>query len=54
MFDGCTDIYELNLSSFDTSFVIEIGEMFRDCSSLKIIDLSIISYIYNINKKLDN
>ena len=40
MFYGCNKIIEIDLSSFDTSKVINMNKMFYGCSSLTSIDLS--------------
>ena len=34
MFDGCTNLKNLNVSGFDTSNVTEMGEMFSGCRAL--------------------
>ena len=40
MFDGCSSLTELELSSFDTSNVTDMYRMFDGCSSLTDLDLS--------------
>ena len=40
MFNGCNKIIEIDLSSFDTSKVINMNKMFCGCSSLTSLDLS--------------
>ena len=40
MFDDCTDLTSLDLSSFDTSQVIDMKFMFYQCNALTILDLS--------------
>ncbi len=40
MFCGCSSLKELNLSSFDTSSVVDIQDMFGGCKSLESLDLS--------------
>ena len=40
MFWGCSSLTALDLSSFDTSQVTDMGEMFSGCSSLTSLDLS--------------
>ena len=40
MFRSCSSLAELNLSSFDTSKVTDMGYMFSSCSSLASLDLS--------------
>lgn len=40
VFSGCSNITSLDLSSWNTSKVTDIGELFQGCSSLKTIDLS--------------
>ena len=40
MFNGCTQLTSLDLSSFDTSLVTTMINMFTSCSSLKEIDIS--------------
>ena len=40
MFDHCSSLKELNLSSFNTNQVTNMSYMFCDCSSLKELDLS--------------
>ena len=41
MFNGLTNIIEVDLSKFDASLVINMYTMFCDCSSLKSINLEI-------------
>ena len=40
MFDGCSSLRSLNLSSFNTANVTNMHSMFRGCSSLRSLDLS--------------
>ncbi len=40
MFSGCSSLKELNLSSFDTTSVVDIQNMFSGCESLESLDLS--------------
>jgi len=40
MFDGCSGLTSLDLSSFDTSNVTHVGHMFNGCSKLTSLDLS--------------
>ena len=40
MFEGCSSLVALDLSSFDTSSVTYMSSMFRGCSSLTSLDLS--------------
>lgn len=40
MFDCCSSLTSLSISSFDTSNVTDMSEMFRNCISLKTLDLS--------------
>ena len=40
MFYNCTALTSLDLSSFDTNSVTNMGGLFSDCSSLTSIDLS--------------
>ncbi len=40
MFNRCSSLATLELSSFDTSQVTNMGNMFRDCTSLATLDLS--------------
>ena len=40
MFQNCSSLATLDLSSFDTSKVEEMNNMFDGCSSLTILDLS--------------
>lgn len=40
MFEGCTNLINLNVSSFNTSKVRNMSNMFNGCSSLKDIDVS--------------
>ena len=40
MFEGCSSLVALDLSSFDTSSVTYMSSMFRGCSSLAALDLS--------------
>ena len=40
MFDGCSNITEIDFSNFDTSQVTHMNSMFKDCSSLTSLDLS--------------
>lgn len=56
MFEGCTSIEELNLSSFDTSAVRYMGSMFSGCTSLSNLVLTgintsnVTSFIYFLNR----
>ena len=40
MFDGCTSLISINLSSFDTSEALDMGYMFYNCKSLISLNLS--------------
>ncbi len=40
MFDGCSSLTILNLSSFDTANVTDMSDMFSNCSSLTSLELS--------------
>ena len=40
MFSGCSGLTSLDLSSFDTSNVVNMSEMFSSCSSLEELDVS--------------
>ena len=40
MFYGCSNLIKLNLSSFNTQNVLDMGEMFNGCKNLKYLDLS--------------
>ena len=40
MFNNCTGLTSLNLSSFNTAEVTKMNNMFKDCSSLTSLDLS--------------
>ena len=40
MFNDCSSLKELNLSSFNTNQVTNMSWMFSDCSSLKELNLS--------------
>ena len=40
MFDGCSSLRTLDLSSFDTQLVTDMNGMFGECSSLLFLDLS--------------
>jgi surface protein len=40
MFSGCISLENINLSSFNTSKVTNMGAMFMRCSSLESLDLS--------------
>ena len=40
MFEYCSSLKKLNLSSFNTNQVTDMYCMFRDCSSLKELNLS--------------
>ena len=40
MFYGCMELQFLDLTSFDTSKVTDMGSMFYDCSSLEFLDLT--------------
>ena len=40
MFSGCISLSSLNLSTFNTSSVTDMGWMFSGCSSLSSLDLS--------------
>ena len=35
MFEGCKNLEDLDVSNFDTSNVIDMGNMFYGCSKLK-------------------
>ena len=48
MFDGCSDIIEINLTNFDSSLITRTSYMFKDCSSLTSIDFT----NFNISKLL--
>ena len=45
MFRNCTKLTDLDLTSFDTSSVINMSYMFIDCTSLENLDLS--SFVTN-------
>ena len=49
MFDGCSSLKELNLSSFSTNNVTNMSFMFSGCSSLKKLNLS----NFNTNNVID-
>ena len=49
MFDGCSGLKELNLSSFNTNQVTNMSYMFRGCSGLKELNLS----SFNTNQVTD-
>lgn len=36
MFNGCSSLVNLDLSSFDTSIEYNFSNLFKDCTSLKI------------------
>ncbi|MGL9971277.1 hypothetical protein IGI80_002205 [Enterococcus sp. DIV1420a] len=40
MFQNCTSLTSLNVTSFDTSKVEDMTNMFRNCKSLTSLDLS--------------
>ena len=40
MFYGCEELTDLNVSSFDTGMVTDMGEMFGGCENLTSLDLS--------------
>jgi len=40
MFDGCSNLTNINLSSFDTKNVTNMGSIFSGCSNLTNINLS--------------
>ena len=40
MFGKCSSLITLDLSSFDTSWVEDMGYMFAECESLKTLDIS--------------
>ena len=40
MFDGCSDISEIDLSNFDSSEITDMNNMFYKCSSLTSINLT--------------
>ena len=40
MFSGCSSLKSINLSSFNTTNVKNMSQIFRECSSLHSIDLS--------------
>jgi surface protein len=40
MFNGCSALTSIDLSSFNTEYVVNMGSMFQNCSSLKVIDLT--------------
>ena len=50
MFSGCSNITELDLSSFDTSKVTEFSNLFNSCTNLKTIlgTIDVISASYSI------
>jgi len=53
MFSGCSSLKELNLSSFNTNNVTDMGYMFEGCSSLKeLIYFFILGYDQKNNKML--
>ena len=40
MFNGCSSLKELDVSGFDTSKAVIMGNMFSGCSSLESLDVS--------------
>ena len=40
LFNGCTSLESVNLSSFDTSLVTDMAIMFKNCKKLNSLDLS--------------
>ena len=40
MFEKCSSLEYVDLSSFNTPLLFSMGSMFAECSSLKSIDLS--------------
>ena len=40
MFENCISLISLNLSTFDTSEVTNLGHMFYNCNALTWIDIS--------------
>lgn len=40
MFNGCSSLKELDVSGFDTSKTVNMGNMFSGCSSLESLDVS--------------
>ena len=40
MFNGCSALTTIDLSSFNTKYVENMSEMFKNCSSLKVLDIS--------------
>ena len=49
MFEFCSSLKSIDLSSFNTSNVIDISCMFADCSSLEFINLSSFNTINTTN-----
>ena len=47
MFNNCSSLTELNLSSFNTNQVTDMSDMFYNCRSLNELNLS----SFNTNKK---
>ena len=62
MFNGCTNLTNIDLSSFDTKYVTNMSHMFNGCSNLTNIDLSFfdtknvtnMSHMFNGCSKLKN
>lgn len=40
MFEGCTNLKEIDLTGFNTSMTLGMKNMFKDCTSLQYIDIS--------------
>ena len=48
LFQGCSSLKSLNLSSFNVSLVNNFGGMFQNCKSLKYLDISNFNMSNNI------
>ena len=61
MFRGCSSLESLDLSSFDTTNLIDATAMFFRCSSLKLLDLSLFdttnlkfkNYMFNLCNSIE-
>ena len=49
MFKGCKSMRKLELSTFVTNNVTEMGEMFSDCSNLDVLKLNNFDTVNAIN-----
>ena len=54
MFDGCSNLKSIDLSSFNTSNVKDMRDMFYGCSSLKKENVNIKNSEKRILNKLEN